>query len=105
MEVTLTSVKIYGKYYPKIGKEEFEAFSHVINTPGPAVNNGVIVNLTNGSKWTVTGTSYLTKLVIEDGSTVTASSGCTLTMTINGGRPVTNIAPGDYTGNIVIKIN
>jgi len=82
-----------GKYYPKIGKEEFEAFSHVINTPGPAVNNGVIVNLTNGSKWTVTGTSYLTKLVIEDGSTVTASSGCTLTMTINGGRPVTNIAP------------
>jgi hypothetical protein len=69
-----------------------------------AVNNGVIVNLTNGSKWTVTGTSYLTKLVIEKGSSVAAPSGRTLTMTVDGGRSITNITTGEYKGNIVLMV-
>jgi len=94
-----------GKYYPKIGKDESAAFSHVINTPGPAVNNGVIVTLQNGSKWTVIGTSYLTKLVIEEGANVSAPSEQTLTMTVDGGKPTTRISPGTYTGNIVLTVN
>jgi hypothetical protein len=69
-----------------------------------AVNNGVIVNLSNGSKWTVTGTSYLTKLVIEKGSSVAAPSGRTLTMTVDGGRPITNITTGEYKGNLVLMV-
>ena len=83
-----------GKYYPKIGKDDFRAFSSVINTPSPAVNNGVIVTLTNGSKWTVTGKSYLTKLVIEEGASVVAPTGRTLTMKVDNGNPMTNIAYG-----------
>jgi len=92
-----------GKYYPKIGKADAKVFGRVLNTPGAAVNNGVIVTLANGSKWTVTGTSYLSKLVIEKGSSVTAPSGRKLTMT-DDGHPVTNIADGAYTGNIVLTV-
>jgi hypothetical protein len=92
-----------GKYYSKIGEEEFEAFSHVIDTPSPAVNNGVIVTLTNGSIWTVTGTSYLTKLVIEEGSSVTAPPGHMLMVT-DDGNSILNITTGTYTGNIVFTV-
>jgi len=93
-----------GIYYPRIGIKEMAAFNRVINTPGPAVNNGVIVTLTNGSRWTVTGTSYLTKLVIEKGAVVTAPSGQKLTVT-DDGNPITEITAGTYTGNIVLSVN
>jgi hypothetical protein len=93
-----------GKYFPKIGKSDFKAFSAVVNMPSPAVNNGVIVTLTNGSKWTVTGTSYLTKLVVEKGASVAASSGRALSMTVDGGQPITSIPAGEYKGNIVITV-
>jgi hypothetical protein len=93
-----------GKYYPKIGKNEAKAFGNVINTPGTAVNNGVIVTLTNGSRWTVTGTSYLSRLVIEKGASITAPSGHKLTMT-DDGNTVANITAGTYTGNIVLTVN
>jgi hypothetical protein len=93
-----------GKYFSKIGKADAKAFGRVINTPSMAVNNGIIVTLTNGSKWTVTGKSYLTRLVIEKGSSITAPSGHKLTMT-DDGNPVTNITAGTYTGNIVLAIN
>jgi len=94
-----------GKYYAKIGKDDFRAFSSVINTPSPAVNNGVIVTLTNGSKWTVTGKSYLTKLVIEEGASVVAPTGRALNMNVDNGDAMTNITAGTYTGNIVITVN
>jgi len=93
-----------GKYYPKIGKDDILAFNSVINTPSPAVNNGVIVTLTGDSNWTVTGTSYLTKLVIEKGASVTAASGHSLAMTVDKSPPVTDIAAGTYTGNIVLTV-
>jgi len=94
-----------GQYYPRIGKDDILVFNRVINTPGPAVNNGVVVTLTGDSNWTVTGTSYLSKLVVEEGSDVIAPSGRTLTMTVDDGEPITDIAAGSYTGNIVIRIN
>jgi hypothetical protein len=94
-----------GEYYPKIGVNEFKAFSHVVNTPGPVVNNGVIVTLEKGSTWTVTGTSYLSKLTIAEGSNISAPSAQTLTMTVDGGDPITDIATGTYTGNIVLTVN
>jgi hypothetical protein len=93
-----------GKYYPKIERKDAAVFNRVINTPSLAVNNGVIVTLANGSKWTVTGTSYLTRLVIEEGATVTAPSGHKLTMT-DDGNPVSKIIAGTYTGSIILKVN
>jgi hypothetical protein len=92
-----------GKYYPKIGVKDMTVFNRVINTPGQAVNNGVIVTLTNGSTWTVTGTSYLTRLVIEKGSSIAAPPGHTLTMTVDG-TPVSIMNAGEHRGNISITV-
>ncbi|WP_460350312.1 hypothetical protein [Actinoallomurus acanthiterrae] len=69
----------------------------------PVVNNGVIVQLNSGSTWTVTGTSYLSKLVVAQGATVVAPNGHTVSMTVDGNA--TAITPGHtYTGVIAIKV-
>jgi hypothetical protein len=91
------------KYYPKIGIKDMMAFNRVINTPSAAVNNGVIVTLTNGSKWTVTGTSYLTTLVLDSSSSVTVRKGSSVSMTVDGAAK--EIKAGTYKGNIVITVN
>lgn len=66
------------------------------------VNNGVIVELKNGARWTVTGTGYLTKLTIGEGCAVCAPDGKTLTMKVNGReRP---IRPGSYCGVIMLSV-
>jgi hypothetical protein len=88
----------------KITKDNLTEFHSLTDKACASVNNGVIVNLSNGSRWTVTGTSYLTKLVIEKGSSVAAPSGRTLTMTVDGGQPVTNITTGEYKGSIVLMV-
>jgi len=49
----------------------------------PAVNNGMIITLSGGTVWTVTGTSYLTSLIIEDAQIV-AAEGQEVEMTVNG---------------------
>ncbi len=73
----------------------------VSNAPQAAVNNGVIVSLASHSKWTVTGTSYLTALSLDATSAVTGQHGKKVTMTVNG--TPTAITPGaSYTGAIVV---
>jgi len=75
----------------------------LINTPARAVNNGMIVSLKGGTVWTVTGTSYLTSLTIDDGS-IDAPERSKVAMTVNGAR--TEIKPGKtYTGNIVLTVS
>jgi hypothetical protein len=74
----------------------------LINKPAPAVNNGVIVTLKDGTVWTVTGTSYLTCLTV-DNSSITAPEGSKVGMTVDGKK--TEIKSGQtYTGNIVISL-
>ncbi|MCD8088255.1 MAG: hypothetical protein LUE22_06685 [Oscillospiraceae bacterium] len=55
---------------------------------------GLILTITNGSVWTVTETSYLTELTIDETSTIVG------TMTVDGVE--TEIAAGTYAGEIVI---
>ena len=88
---------------PQITKVNQSDFHSITDTVQPAVNNGVIVNLADGSTWTVTGTSYLTSLIIADGSTVTAPEGSKVTMTVNGVKK--EIKPGKYSGKITLSIN
>ncbi len=84
--------------------ENYKYLGEVTNTPSAAVNNGVIVSLTNGSRWTVTGTCYLTSLSIEDGSAVIAPGGHSLIMTVDD--VVTTIEAGTiYKGNIILSVN
>jgi len=85
-----------------IGADEYYKLGEVTNTPGPAVNNGVLVSLTKGSKWTVTQTSYLTRLTIEPGSSIEAAPGMTLSIRVNG-KAILQKA-GSYTGEIVLEV-
>jgi hypothetical protein len=87
---------------PKITVDNNTLFHSITDTVCPAVNNGVIVNLTNGSTWTVTGTSYITSLIIAEGSTVTAPEGSKVTMTVNGVKK--EIKAGKYSGNITLAV-
>ncbi len=65
------------------------------NTPTATVNNGVWVNLTEGSSWTPSDTCYITRLYVDDSSVVNA------TVTVDGVE--TAIQPGVvYTGAIVV---
>lgn len=79
----------------KVCKENCEELGEVINTAQPVVNNGVIVTLKNGSRWNVAGTSYLSSLTIEEGSTVVG------TLTVDGKD--TEIVPGVYQGDLVLS--
>jgi hypothetical protein len=87
---------------PKITVDNNTLFHSITDIARQAVNNGVIVNLTNGSKWTVTGTSYLTSLTIDEGSTVTAPGGGKVTMTVNGVNK--EIKAGKYSGKIELTV-
>ncbi len=70
--------------------------TNVVQTPAPAINNGVILSLDKDSKWVVTGRSYLTALDIAEKAVVDAKR-----MTVNGVE--TPIAPGSYCGAIVLE--
>jgi hypothetical protein len=92
-----------GLAYPNKGHtEDYKYLGMVTNTPSPAVNNGVIVSLNPDSRWTLTDTCYLTRLAIEEGSVVTGLGGAKVAMTVDGVK--TTIAPGTYSGDIVLSI-
>ncbi len=77
---TFTGTVLKGDFYngyrgsAKAAKNMVLTFDNtkVTNTPQAAIDNGAIVSLTNGSQWTVTGTSYLTSLTVAKGARLTA---------------------------------
>lgn len=73
----------------------------VRNTVSPTVNNPLSLKLSEGSIWTVTGTSYLTSLSIDATSKITACCGAAY-MTVNG--VPTAIEAKEYKGEICIGI-
>jgi len=85
-----------------VNEEEYKLFGVLTNTPSAAINNGVIVSLKNGSKWTVTATSYLTGLTIEAGSTIIAPKDYSVTVTVNGEKK--SVGPGEYKGQIILTV-
>lgn len=86
-----------------ITSAEYRQISEVTNTPGAVVNNGVLVTLGSGATWTVTGTSYLSALTLASDATVTAPSGRTVTLTVDG--TTTEIEPGtSYTGALTLTV-
>lgn len=89
-----------GLYY--ITSENMDELANVTQTAAPTVNNGVVVTLDATSVWNVTDTSYLTALSIADGAHVVGVDGKPLTMTVNG--IPTTIAPGTYSGTIVLSL-
>ncbi|MFJ3670577.1 hypothetical protein ACIPSE_29380 [Streptomyces sp. NPDC090106] len=86
-----------------ITSAEYREISEVTNTPSPVVNNGVLVTLGSGSTWTVTGTSYLSALTLASDAQVTAPSGKTVTLTVDG--TATAVTAGkSYTGALTLTV-
>lgn len=79
-----------------VNAEDYKLFGVLIHTPCPAVNNGVIVALTNGSVWNVTGDSYLTSLTTDTSAVING------VVTVNGEAVDTSIG-GTWVGDIVVK--
>jgi hypothetical protein len=84
-----------------IASANYKLIGEVTNIPGPVVNNGVQVHLTQ-STWTVTGASYLSKLVIDPTSKIVAPRGSTLTLRVNG--TTVPVQPGSYQGEIELNL-
>lgn len=87
---------------PKVSKENCEELGEVVNTPGPVINNGVIVALDETSAWTVTGNCYLSSLTVAPGAAVRPEHG-TLTLTVDG--KVSELRPGTYTGDVQLTLS
>jgi hypothetical protein len=85
-----------------ITEADYKLLGTVTNTPGPAVNNGVVVVLKNKATWMVTGDAYLTSLTIGADCSVAAEGSMTLIMTVDGVD--TPLAPGTYKGKIVLSV-
>ncbi|MCT9077372.1 autotransporter outer membrane beta-barrel domain-containing protein [Streptomyces fulvoviolaceus] len=86
-----------------ITSAEYRRISEVTNTTSAVVNNGVLVTLGSGSTWTVTGTSYLSALTLASDATVTAPSGRTVTLTVDG--TATELKAGSsYTGALTLTV-
>lgn len=77
---------------------EYSAYLYsgrVINQVQPAVNNSIELTLTNGSVWTVTGPSYLSKLTVDDTSSIAG------TIQVDG-TEITPEAGTTYEGEILV---
>lgn len=86
-----------------ITSAEYLETGEVTNTASAVVNNGVVVSLENGAGWTVTGTSFLSALTIASDASVTASSGRSVTLTVDG--TATALAPGgSWTGALTLTV-
>lgn len=76
-----------------IRRENLIELGQVTNTVKPAVNNGLIVTLGNGTMWNVIGECFLTALTLDDSSGISGA-----VMYVDGVR--TDIVPGSYRGTI-----
>lgn len=110
MVLTFTDSKITGVITASTAKhavttitaDNYRQLGEVTNTAAAVVNNGAIVGLAEGSVWTVTGTCHLSKLTLDTSSSVVASRGRGLTLTVDGVRR--RISAGStYTGEIVLR--
>ena len=111
--LTLTNTKITGvissatqKYrdgLTRIDESNRLEMANITQTAAPTVNNGVIVSLDEQSVWTVTGTSYITRLDLAPGAVVAAPEGKTLTVTLDG--QAIDLKPGSYSGTLVLTVD
>ena len=100
--VVSSALQHYREGLTEIRYENRMELSNVTQTAAPTVNNGVIVTLDADSTWTVTDTSYLTALTLAEGAALAVPTGKSLSMTVDGVE--TPIAPGSYTGKIVLTV-
>jgi hypothetical protein len=82
--------------------DDYYYLGHVENRNHRNGNSTLSVNLTDGATWKVTGESYISSLMVEDGAII-GSRGKTVVMTVDGVS--TPIEQGQlYEGEIVIQL-
>jgi hypothetical protein len=89
-----------GKQNTDFTIDQYYYLGHLANTNFYNGSNGVEVTMKDGAVWNVTGTSLLTKLVVDKAANIKAASG-TLTVTVDG-KKVALEDGKTYTGTIVI---
>jgi hypothetical protein len=85
-----------------ISQATYYNIGEVTNTYS-ATSYGLTVSLDGESIWVVDKTSYLTGLTVADGAVVTAPTGKTVIMKVDGVSK--SIAAGTYTGKIVLTVS
>ena len=58
--------------------------------------------LSNNETWTLSETTALSRLTIPEGAVIAPPEGKLLTLTVDGVHR--DLAPGDYTGNVVLSV-
>ena len=100
--VISSATQAYRQGLTLIDQSNRREMSNITQTAAPTVNNGVVLSLDATSRWTVTGTSYITALTLAQGALVEAPAGKTLRVTVDGKE--TELVPGTYTGKIVLTV-
>jgi hypothetical protein len=91
-----------GKQNTRFTINEYYYLGHVANRNYRNGVSTISVNLKDGGKWTVTGESLISKLVVDNG-TVEGANGAKIVMKIDGKEKP--IKSGEtYSGNIVISL-
>ncbi len=80
-----------------------EEMSNIICQAAVPVNNGVILSLDKDSRWTVTGTSYITRLEMAEGAVIEGKEGRSLKMYVDDAE--VPVKPGVYTGAICFVVD
>jgi hypothetical protein len=84
-------------------RETYREIGNVVNTPQPmGVDGGMDLAVGQGSRWTVTGTSYLTGLEIAEGAVIEGAGGRAVELRVNGRRQ--RLRAGSWDGAIVISL-
>ena len=92
----------YREGLKEIGPDNRLELSNITQTAAPAVNNGMILSMDSASVWTVTGTSYLTRLSLEEGTVIRPADGKALAFSVDGYEM--DLVPGTYQGDIRIIV-
>jgi hypothetical protein len=111
LAVTFTDSRIEGVISVSAAKHAISTITsadhrqlgEVTHTVQAVVNNGVIVDLAAGSRWVVTGTSHLGKLILAEDASLTAPSGRTVTLTVDG-TPTAVTLGATYSGAVELTV-
>lgn len=99
--VISSAKQFYREGLTTLGPENCHEVNNITQVAAPTVNNGVLLELDGASRWSVTGTSYITKLTLAEGAVIAAADGGAVRMTVDGAE--TPISAGEYVGKIVIE--
>lgn len=112
LNLTLDSASLEGRITtsvatPRSGhetsRERFMEVGDVVNAPTPAgADHRLNVSLLNGARWTVTGTSHVSRLSLAEGAHLAAPAGARLELRVNG--RLLPLAAGVYEGAVELKV-